>query len=102
MYHGYAYVGNCLLSATVKYEETGWYNGQIWIKTTEVFARDHLLGLATSLVICFLAFNIESGQRNAYNPSKEAGGKAITRVYNDEFAKSFEPTFYGERALLDS
>ncbi|XP_021654126.2 uncharacterized protein ycf36 isoform X2 [Hevea brasiliensis] len=44
MYLGWAYVGNRLLSATVEYEETGWYDGQIWVKTSEVLARDRLLG----------------------------------------------------------
>ncbi|XP_024165317.1 uncharacterized protein ycf36 isoform X2 [Rosa chinensis] len=44
MYLGWAYVGNRLLSATVEYEETGWYDGQIWVKTAEVLARDRLLG----------------------------------------------------------
>ncbi|XP_070009180.1 uncharacterized protein ycf36 isoform X2 [Nicotiana sylvestris] len=29
MYLGWAYVGNRLLSATVEYEETGWYDGQV-------------------------------------------------------------------------
>ena len=29
LYLGWAYVGNRLLSATVKYEETGWYDGQV-------------------------------------------------------------------------
>ncbi|XP_010262155.1 PREDICTED: uncharacterized protein LOC104600739 [Nelumbo nucifera] len=108
MYLGWAYVGNRLLSATVEYEETGWYDGQIWVKTAEVLARDRLLGsysvkpvlsrlkftligLAASLVLCFLVFNVESGQRNPYNPSEEAGGRAIAGVYNDESARSFEP-----------
>uniref|UniRef100_M1CXP6 Uncharacterized protein n=1 Tax=Solanum tuberosum TaxID=4113 RepID=M1CXP6_SOLTU len=74
MYLGWAYVGNRLLSATVECtdlsfsyfscwivifmsinhylfwlclvidEETGWYDGQIWVKTPEVLARDRLLG----------------------------------------------------------
>ncbi|PIA43016.1 hypothetical protein AQUCO_02000458v1 [Aquilegia coerulea] len=44
MYLGWAYVGNRLLSATVEYEETGWYDGQMWIKSAEVLARDRLLG----------------------------------------------------------
>lgn len=30
MYLGWAYVGNRLLSATVEYEETGWYDGQVF------------------------------------------------------------------------
>lgn len=44
MYLGWAYVGNRLLSATVEYEETGWYDGQIWVKPAEILARDRLLG----------------------------------------------------------
>nr|AND01136.1 hypothetical protein [Linum usitatissimum] len=47
MYLGWAYVGNRLLSATVEYEETGWYDGQIWVKTAEVLTRDRLLGSIT-------------------------------------------------------
>ncbi|CAM8911913.1 unnamed protein product [Rhodiola kirilowii] len=31
MYLGWAYVGNRLLSATVEYEETGWYDGQVLV-----------------------------------------------------------------------
>ncbi|XP_048134166.1 uncharacterized protein ycf36 isoform X2 [Rhodamnia argentea] len=49
MYLGWAYVGNRLLSATVEYEETGWYDGQIWVKTAEILARDRLLGSFSSL-----------------------------------------------------
>nr|XP_043639334.1 uncharacterized protein ycf36 isoform X2 [Erigeron canadensis] len=49
MYLGWAYVGNRLLSATVEYEETGWYDGQIWVKTAEVLARDRLLGSFTPM-----------------------------------------------------
>ena len=33
-----------LLSATIEYEETGWYDGQLWTKPPEVLARDRLLG----------------------------------------------------------
>lgn len=44
MYLGWAYVGNRLLSATVEYEETGWYDGEVWVKPPEVLARDRLLG----------------------------------------------------------
>ncbi|XP_039117374.1 uncharacterized protein ycf36 isoform X1 [Dioscorea cayenensis subsp. rotundata] len=105
MYLGWAYVGNRLLSATVEYEETGWYDGQIWVKTPEVLARDRLLGsfsvkpvlsrvkltlvgLAVSLVLCVLLFiNIE----NPKDSSQEAELKAIAGVYNDASAKSFEP-----------
>ena len=33
-----------LLSATVAYEETGWYDGQTYVKDPEMLARDRLLG----------------------------------------------------------
>jgi hypothetical protein len=41
---GWEYVGKRLLSASVEYEETGWYDGQLFIKPPEVLARDRLLG----------------------------------------------------------
>lgn len=33
---GWSYVGDRLLSAVVPYEETGWYDGQLWVKPPEV------------------------------------------------------------------
>ncbi|CAK9138179.1 unnamed protein product [Ilex paraguariensis] len=118
MYLGWAYVGNRLLSATVEYEETGWYDGQIWVKTAEVLARDRLLGsfsvkpvlsrlkntlvvLATSLLVCALVFiNTEDSQKNPYVSSEEAGGKAVPGVYNEESARSFEAdAFCGEPGI---
>lgn len=44
IYLGWAYVGDRLLSAAVEYEETGWYDGQVFVKPPEVLARDRLLG----------------------------------------------------------
>ncbi|KAF5189774.1 Conserved in the green lineage and diatoms 27 protein [Thalictrum thalictroides] len=118
MYLGWAYVGNRLLSATVEYEETGWYDGQIWIKSAQVLARDRLLGsysvkpvlsrlkftlvgLATSLVVCvFLFINIEEGQQKSYIPIQEPGGRSVAGVYNDDSARLFEPDdFCGEPSL---
>ncbi|KAL7187757.1 hypothetical protein ACSBR1_037751 [Camellia fascicularis] len=118
MYLGWAYVGNRLLSATVEYEETGWYDGQIWVKTAEVLARDRLLGsfsvkpvlsrlkntlvgLAASLFVCaVLLINLEGSQKDSYLSSREAGGRAIPGVYNDESARSFEPdAFCGQPDL---
>ncbi|KAF2304346.1 hypothetical protein GH714_030305 [Hevea brasiliensis] len=117
MYLGWAYVGNRLLSATVEYEETGWYDGQIWVKTSEVLARDRLLGsfsvkpvlsrlkytlltLATSLFVCILLFiNVGEAQKGPY-PSEAAKDRAIPGVYNDDSARSFEPdAFCGEPKL---
>ncbi|XP_073055280.1 uncharacterized protein ycf36 [Primulina eburnea] len=119
MYLGWAYVGNRLLSATVEYEETGWYDGQIWVKTAEVLARDRLLGsfsvkpvlgrlkntllvLGVSLYICMVfLFDFESGQKYSNIASEEPGGRAIPGVYNEESARSFEPdAFCGESSSL--
>ncbi|GAQ85274.1 hypothetical protein KFL_002270080 [Klebsormidium nitens] len=44
MYLGWSYVGDRLLSAVVAYEESGWYDGQLWVKPPEILARDRLLG----------------------------------------------------------
>ncbi|GMH41805.1 hypothetical protein BSKO_09715 [Bryopsis sp. KO-2023] len=44
LYLGWSHVGDRLLSATVEYEETGWYDGQIWVKTPQVLTRDRLEG----------------------------------------------------------
>ena len=43
-YNGWSYVRDRLLSATVEYEETGWYDGQVYVKDPEMLARDRLLG----------------------------------------------------------
>ncbi|KAA8521283.1 hypothetical protein F0562_011971 [Nyssa sinensis] len=148
MYLGWAYVGNRLLSATVECnfpfwvylifvfsfefwmidgvivsymvtdEETGWYDGQIWVKTAEVLARDRLLGsfsvkpvlirlkntlvgLAASLLICvLLIINNESSQKDSYLTSGEPGGRSVPGVYNDDSARLFEPdAFCGEPGL---
>ncbi|XP_038710956.1 uncharacterized protein ycf36 isoform X2 [Tripterygium wilfordii] len=117
MYLGWAYVGNRLLSATVEYEETGWYDGQIWVKTAEVLARDRLLGsytvkpvlsrlkytlvsLGVLLFACVLLLvNLDGSPKNSYAAS-EVGGRAVAGVYNDNSARSFEPeAFCGEPGL---
>ena len=43
-YNGWSYVRDRLWSATVEYEETGWYDGQVYVKDPEMLARDRLLG----------------------------------------------------------
>ncbi|XP_021739007.1 uncharacterized protein ycf36-like [Chenopodium quinoa] len=119
MYLGWAYVGNRLLSATVEYEETGWYDGQIWVKTAEILARDRLLGsfqvkpvlirlknslvaLAISLFISVaLLINYEGSQKELRKFSNEAGDRVVAGVYNDASARSFEPdAFCGEPGLV--
>lgn len=44
IYLGWSYVGDRLLAAVIPYEESGWYDGQMWVKPPEVLARDRLLG----------------------------------------------------------
>ncbi|KAJ0454141.1 hypothetical protein HanIR_Chr15g0736821 [Helianthus annuus] len=41
---GWSYVGDRLLSAVIPYEESGWYDGQMWVKPPEILACDRLLG----------------------------------------------------------
>lgn len=43
IYLGWEYIYNRLKNATVSYEESGWYDGQIWIKTPEMLIQDRLV-----------------------------------------------------------
>lgn len=43
MQQGWSYVGDRLLSAVIPYEETGWYDGQMWVKPPEVSSLFPLL-----------------------------------------------------------
>jgi Conserved in the green lineage and diatoms 27 len=45
LYLGWSYVLKRLLSATVFYEESGWYDGQIWIKSADMLIQDRLIGI---------------------------------------------------------
>jgi len=45
LYLGWSYVIKRLLSATIFYEESGWYDGQIWVKTANSLIQDRLIGL---------------------------------------------------------
>jgi Conserved in the green lineage and diatoms 27 len=45
LYLGWSYVLKRLLSATVFYEESGWYDGQLWIKPAHVLIQDRLIGI---------------------------------------------------------
>ena len=38
------YIYNRLMNATITYEESGWYDGQTWIKTNMVLQQDRLVG----------------------------------------------------------
>ena len=70
LYLGWSYVIKRLVSATVFYEESGWYDGQIWVKTVESMTKDRLVGLYEvtpyiyrikfSLLISIVLFSLES------------------------------------------
>nr|YP_009391875.1 hypothetical protein [Acrosorium ciliolatum]ARW60019.1 hypothetical protein [Acrosorium ciliolatum] len=65
LYLGWSYIVKRLLSATIFYEESGWYDGQIWIKTAASLTQDRLVGLYqilpyliriryTCFILCFI------------------------------------------------
>ena len=43
LYLGWMYVSDRLSQETVFYEESGWYDGQVWTKPEEVLQRDRLI-----------------------------------------------------------
>nr|QUE29736.1 Ycf36 [Erythrotrichia carnea] len=49
LYFSWSYVSKRLLSAIVFYEESGWYDGQIWVKTTDVLIQDRLIAINISI-----------------------------------------------------
>ncbi|KAJ7548102.1 hypothetical protein O6H91_08G117200 [Diphasiastrum complanatum] len=126
LYLGWAYVGNRLFSATVEYEETGWYDGQVWVKPPEVLARDRLLGsytvkpalnrvkltlvaLALSLTACVLILsNIPTPSKlsSRIEPDADAPMEKIHANYSAASAHRFEPDAFAqekfdEKALFD-
>lgn len=45
LYLGWSYVADRLFSATIFYEESGWYDGQMWIKTPAILTKDRLIAV---------------------------------------------------------
>lgn len=43
LYSGWSYICDRLYRETVTYEESGWYDGQTWEKSTEILQRDRLV-----------------------------------------------------------
>jgi hypothetical protein len=43
-YLGWQYIYSRLMEATVAYEESGWYDGQVWVKPPEILLQDRLIG----------------------------------------------------------
>jgi len=67
-YLGWQYIYSRLMEATVPYEESGWYDGQVWIKPPEILLQDRLIGtyeiypglirLQVTLVCLLLSFSL--------------------------------------------
>lgn len=53
LYLGWSYILNRLLSASIFYEESGWYDGQIWIKKADYLVKDRLIGTYYILPIVY-------------------------------------------------
>lgn len=45
LYLGWSYVLKRLSSATIFYEESGWYDGQLWIKPVDILTQDRLISV---------------------------------------------------------
>jgi hypothetical protein len=43
LYLGWSYVCDRLSKSEIFYEESGWYDGQVWVKPEEVLQRDRLI-----------------------------------------------------------
>lgn len=43
-YLAWEYIYNRLMNASINYEESGWYDGQTWVKTNEILIQDRLVG----------------------------------------------------------
>lgn len=39
------YIYNRLMTSSIAYEESGWYDGQTWIKSKEILLQDRLIGI---------------------------------------------------------
>nr|YP_009732371.1 hypothetical protein [Gracilaria textorii]QHS70948.1 hypothetical protein [Gracilaria textorii] len=55
LYLAWSYVVKRLISATIFYEESGWYDGQLWIKSPEFLTQDRLVGLYEVMPFLFRA-----------------------------------------------
>nr|YP_009402678.1 hypothetical protein [Compsopogon caeruleus]ARX96034.1 hypothetical protein [Compsopogon caeruleus] len=49
LYSAWSYITQRLLNSVVYYEESGWYDGEIWVKTPEVLLKDRLVANNTSI-----------------------------------------------------
>ncbi|GMN34427.1 hypothetical protein TIFTF001_004684 [Ficus carica] len=101
IYLGWSYVGDRLLSAVVPYEESGWYDGQMWVKPPEVLARDRLLGsykvkpvvkllkqtlvgtgalLVTAAILFIFATPVENFLRTTFTTKENPSSVAVSKI----------------------
>jgi hypothetical protein len=52
-YISWTYIYSRLIQATVNYEESGWYDGQTWVKPAEVLLQDRLVATYELLPVLF-------------------------------------------------
>lgn len=43
LYLGWVYIYDRLMKASISYEESGWYDGQTWVKTPTILIQDKLI-----------------------------------------------------------
>jgi hypothetical protein len=109
IYNNWSYVRDRLLSATVEYEETGWYDGQTYVKDPEMLARDRLLGtyvvrpiverLRKTLLACGLGVFVSLAALNAIDAPEYGvdggaaydGGGGNAGFYDARSAARYEP-----------
>ncbi|KAM7250509.1 hypothetical protein ACFE04_022392 [Oxalis oulophora] len=91
IYLGWSYVGDRLLSAVVPYEETGWYDGQMWVKPPEVLARDRLLG----------SYKVKPVIKMLKQTLVWTGGLLVSAVLLFIFAAPVEDFFHGTFSTND-
>nr|YP_009510868.1 hypothetical protein [Gracilaria gracilis]AXI96541.1 hypothetical protein [Gracilaria gracilis] len=55
LYLGWSYIVKRLISATIFYEESGWYDGELWIKKPEALTQDRLVAFYEVMPFLFRA-----------------------------------------------
>lgn len=108
IYLGWSYVGDRLLSAVIPYEETGWYDGQMWVKPPEVLARDRLLGsykvkpvikllkqtlvgtgvlLVTAVMLFIFATPVEDFIQTTFSTKENSSNVSVSKMRREELLK---------------
>jgi hypothetical protein len=68
LYIGWYYIKERLSKASIEYEESGWYDGQIWVKPKKILKQDRLIcyykvfpilnRLEKTIIYLFIVFNL--------------------------------------------